>query len=144
MHESWHQTSLGCKRPLKVSSSILLPWARTSSNLSKPHPTWPWMFRELGHLPPFWAACSTLIVKNLFVSNQNWPSFTLNPLSLVLLQHTRAKTFVPIFLTRTFKHWKVPQSLLQAELSQLSQPVFIREEIILYGPSLDHLQQVLW
>ena len=89
----------------------------------------------MGHLPHLWAICScftTLSVKNFFlICSLNLPSFSLQPLTLVLLQQALLKGLPPFFLQAHFNYWKAamrsPWSLLQAEQPQLSQPFFIRE-----------------
>ena len=49
-----HQRSL---RPLLFCDSVIYS---KRSGCSDPHPTWPWRFLGMGHIPPLWAMCSTV------------------------------------------------------------------------------------
>lgn len=80
------------------------------------------------------------------ISHLNFPSFSLKSFHLVLSQQTLLKSLY----SPSLNYWKAalgsPSSLLQAEHSQLSLTVLIREVFHLLhhfcGPPLDALQQV--
>lgn len=79
------------------------------------------MFPGMGHLPPLWASCGSvipLIIKNVcHIPNQNQPFFSLKPLPMQCCIATDpAENSVPIFLINPFKYreaairstWRLP------------------------------------
>jgi len=81
----------------------------------------------------------TLTVKSFFlISSRNLPSFSLNPLLLVLPQQGLLKS--PLYVLQGRNKISSEPSLFQAEQSQLCQPFLIGEVI---QPS-DHFCGLLW
>lgn len=103
------------------------------SGCSEPQPTWSWTSREVASttlLGNHSQCLTTLIVKDFFSINLNFPSFSLNPLLLALSLQFLMKGPSPSSSQVPFKPWKVatrsPHNLLLTGLSwaspQLSQP----------------------
>ena len=135
------------------------PWAGTASTspgCSQSRPTWPWALPGRGKPQLLWATWARVSPpswgKNFFlIANRNLPSFSSEPLPLVLSLHPLVKSPSPSFLSApsgTDSCSKVTSepSLLQAELPQLPQPVLVGEVLQpldhLRGPPLDPLQHI--
>jgi len=126
--DTFHQTRL-----LKAPSSLALNTSRDGAATT-----------SLGYLCQH---LTTLRVKNFFfLSKLNLLSLSLNPLPLVLSLQALIKGPSSAFLKTLFRYWKgcykvsPESSLVQAEQTQVSQPLLIGE---VFHPSV-HFCGLLW
>lgn len=142
------------QRPPRPS---FLPWVEISFNCLcclKSHSTWSRMFPGMEDPQLLWATCSSLTTlrkRFLFhLSNLNLPSFTLELFPLVSSLQAMIKCLcfsydprppTPFIYWKAAIRWPPEPSLLQAEQSQLYQPVFPAEVLQssdhFCGPPLD-------